>query len=241
MTTIKNYYWQAHLSEATYAQNLLKGMFGENDRAYMSALQAEGNGMSFEQAKEFANRYKVIDQYTDPESGFSGTVFEDVFGKTFIAIRGTEGLKDLGDWSTNIGDIGADGIAIDQAIAMYNWYLRLTTEVGQDVVQYKYIKETTVTNTEGGYEIETPARLETLNELSTGNGGLVGVYDVAVTGHSLGGHLAMIMSRIAPTITTSTLTYNSPRFDLNLSPVALTSEGFFDLLRAEEGKIGTVL
>jgi len=84
-------------------------------------------------------------------------------------------------------------------------------------------------------------------------GGLVGASDVAVTGHSLGGHLAMIMSRIAPDLVTSTLTYNAPRFDTNLavdwsnfgyphltlSSTALTSDGFFDLLRAAENQIGT--
>ena len=84
-----------------------------------------------DQAIDFANKYKVIDQYTDPESGFSGTVFEDESGKLFMAMRGTEPFAfPPTDWSTNIADIGSDGIAIDQSIAMYNWYQRLDNTGG---------------------------------------------------------------------------------------------------------------
>ncbi|MGB3211769.1 MAG: calcium-binding protein [Desulforhopalus sp.] len=197
----------------------------------------------------FANKYAVVDQYTDPASGFSGTVFRDVSdNKIYMAIRGTEPTAFSTDWPTNIADIGSDGIAIDQAIAMYNWYQRLITPVGLQAIQYIYHKEESVLGV-----ITKPALLAPTIVTVTGSGeneggGLVGKSDVAVTGHSLGGHLAMIMSRIAPNLVKSTLTFNAPRFDTNLaldwstipfphltlSTTALTSEGFFDLLEDAE-------
>jgi hypothetical protein len=229
MTTISGYFEQGQLSQAAYAESLEKGWSGGGIQGSPSiyARSLIAKGMCETQAITFANKYKVIDQYTDPESRFSGTVFQDATGRIFMAIRGTEGLSATNDWSTNFGDIGADGIAIDQAISMYNWYQRLITPVGSTVPQYIYRKEIT-TGTGQGQEIVTPAWLEetSIDVTATGEnagGGLVGASNVAVTGHSLGGHLAMIMSRIAPDLVTSTLTYNSPRVDTNLSTIALTN------------------
>lgn len=167
-----------------------------NPSAYAKELIK--SGMSDTQAIAFANKYKVVDQYTDPESGFSGTVFQDTSGKIYMAIRGTEPTSGS-DWSTNIADIGSDGIAIDQAIAMYNWYQRLITPVGSTATQYIYHKETTTLLG----EIDEPAWLEETSVVvsNTGEnegGGLVGESNVTTTGHSLGGHWAMIMNRIAP-------------------------------------------
>lgn len=70
MSTIKTYFEQAQLSQAAYAKHLLPNMFGENDINYLTAL--EHGGVSSTQAIVFSNIYTVIDQYTDPDSGFSG-------------------------------------------------------------------------------------------------------------------------------------------------------------------------
>jgi len=253
MATISEYFEQAQLSEAAYAAGLTKGMFGggteEDPSQYALQLMNEGNGMSLSQAITFANQYTVIDQYTDSLCGFSGTVFQDASGQIFMAMRGTEPLSIFKDWTTNIADIGADGIAIEQGLAMYNWYQQLTSSPGSTVTQYIYHKQTT--NLFGG--IDQPAWLEeTSTVVPLSGGGLVGVSAVSVTGHSLGGHLAMIMSRIAPDMVTSTLTYNAPRFDtslavdwssipvpqLTLSTTALTSDGFFNLLGNFDNQIG---
>ncbi len=250
MATISEYFEQARLSEAAYSEGLESGWLGGGTEQKPSryTLQLIDGGMSKTQAIDFANKYKVIDQYTDTESGFSGTVFEDTSGKIFMVIRGTEQTAFTTDWPTNIADIGSDGIAIDQAIAMYNWYQRLITPEGGGATQYIYHKEISVLGV-----IIQPAWLEEETWVIGGSGeheggGLVGKSDIAVTGHSLGGHLAMSMSRIAPNLVTSAMTFNSPRFDTNLaldwstipfshltlSTTALTSEGFFDLLEDAE-------
>ena len=169
MATISEYFDQAQLSEAAYSVGLQSGWFGggteQDPSSYALQLMDEGKGMSKTQAIAFANKYKVIDQYTDPESGFSGTVFQDTSGKVFMAMRGTQPSAVFTDWPTNIADIGSDGIAIDQAIAMYNWYQRLITPEGGEATQYIYHKEISASG-----EIIQPAWLEEKTVVVTGKG-----------------------------------------------------------------------
>ena len=198
MATISEYFDQAQLSEAAYSEGLQSGWFGGGTEQFPSPyalrLMNEGKGMSKTQAIDFANKYKVIEQYTDPESGFSGMVFEKMdeegnpTGQFCMAIRGTE-RSSLGnfwdDLMTDIADIGADGIAIDQGIAMYNWYQRLISPKGSTPVQYEYIKEKTVLNSNGEEVIETPASLKVIEGVqpTTDSGGFVGESRFSVTGH----------------------------------------------------------
>ena len=142
MTTIADYFEQAQLSRAAYALDLQRDMFGASDTDYTSALKTAG--MSKKQAEEFANKYRVIAQSPDTGpfgNGFSATVFKnDSNGEITIAIRGTEDgvFSGAADWATNIGDIGADGIAVAQGIAMLNWLQRLLGAQGATVTQYDY-------------------------------------------------------------------------------------------------------
>jgi len=122
MATIASYFEQAQLSLASYALNLQRGAFGSQNLGYVAALVDAG--MSQIQAENFANAYSVVGQYTDSLSGFSGTAFADSAVNKYFAIRGTQGLFSWDgwiDWLTNVADIGADGIAIHQGIAMFNW------------------------------------------------------------------------------------------------------------------------
>ncbi|MEO1768097.1 hypothetical protein, partial [Thiobacter aerophilum] len=217
MATITDYFAQAQLSMAAYA-TLQSGMSGEDYPGYVTALVFRG--MSDVQAKAFANTYLVVDQYTDPLSGFSATVFADSSGNKYFAIRGTETSVFSGaiDWLTNVADVGAEGIAIRQGIALFNYLQRLYGAPGQAVVQYTYDP---ITRTIG-------------TTTSSASGLLSGqVTPLSVTGHSLGGHLAMIMSRLAPGLVSAVYTYNAPGFDTTLrtNRFPVTSEGFFSLLQ----------
>ena len=230
MATIANYFEQAQLSLAAYALGLQRGAFGSQTSEYVAALVDAG--MSQKQAEVFADTYAVVDQFTDSLTGFSGTVFSKN-GVNYFAIRGTEGFSFSGaiDWLANIADVGADGIAIRQGLALFNWLQRLYAAPGSTVAQYSY---------------NSTFRMMT-GSTTTASGLLYGqVSPVTVTGDSLGGHLAMIMSRLVPNLVSSVYTYNAPGFDTPLGAALfpLTSEGFFEALMAATnfpitGPIGT--
>ncbi|MBI4207825.1 MAG: hypothetical protein HY527_22630 [Betaproteobacteria bacterium] len=211
MATISDFFAQTQLSMAAYAEGL---QFGMSNADYRAALVSKG--MSAKQAEVFADTYAVVDQYTDPITGFSATVF-DKAGVKYFAIRGTEGFTFAGaqDWLTNVLDVSAEGIAVRQGLALFNYLQRLYGVPGS-VVQYFY----------------NPTNKTIGATTGTANGLLSGQAPLSVTGHSLGGHLAMMMSRLAPDLVSSVYTYNAPGFDTtirtNLFP--LTSEGFFSAL-----------
>ena len=90
MATITELFEQAQLSSAAYS-DLMSGWSGAANDRYVAALSGANGRMSFEQAKAFADKYAVVDQYTDPVSGFCGSVFRDVAtGQVYMAMRGTE-------------------------------------------------------------------------------------------------------------------------------------------------------
>ena len=99
MATINDYFIQAQLSQAAYAEGFTQGMFGgtsaDGGVSDYANLLIDG-GMSEVQAKAFANQYTVVDQYTDPVSGFSCAVFQNTPGQQYLAIRGTEPGSILG-------------------------------------------------------------------------------------------------------------------------------------------------
>lgn len=237
MATITDYFVQAQLSMAAYAPGLQRGAFGSQNTDYVAALKFAG--MSQKQAEEFANKYTVVHQSPENDpSGFSATIFTDPSGRYYFAIRGSNGdplNPDFWkDWfSTNIGDVGLDGIAVKQGLALFNYLQRLLTPAGQLAPQFEILPPDNNPNT--GYFGQSTAS-------GTGLGYLVNVSGLTVAGHSLGGHLAMIMSRLVPGMALSVYTYNAPGFDhFN---TGLSSRGFFDSLRAAgtdpvTGAIGT--
>lgn len=241
MSTFTDSFEQAQLSMAAYALNLQSGMFGASDTNYTDAL--EHAGMSSNQAEAFAQEYTVIDQYADPVTGFAGTVFEKD-GNYYFAMRGTEPNEFVNDVvNADLGEIGFDGLAFSQALSMYNWLQRLLAAPGSEIMQYLPVPEGI-----NGYEIVTVSVTVSANSQSgeTLLNGLVGDLSVGgespsvtVTGHSLGGHLAMIMGRLAPNLFDATFTYNAPNFD-PLPTASNTSEGFFEYLSYVTTHGGTI-
>jgi hypothetical protein len=156
----------------------------------------EAYTFSATQAVDFLTHWKVIDQIPNTSTGFSATVFERLedgkpTGERIIAVRGTEGSKIVPgafDLATDLADVGADGIAINQAIDMYNWYLRMISPAGPEK-QYKYIKE----EIDNYGNITIPASIvETAEPFTNTEAGVPysGSEPATVVGHSLGGHLA---------------------------------------------------
>jgi len=228
MSTINDYYIFGEIAAASYSE-LYEGM---TNAELISALKHDGKGMPQTQAEHFASNWRVIDQLPNTSTGFSATVFQSIDdGSYVLSIRGTETspIKDGAiDWSTNFGDIGGDGIAIAQAIDLFNYYQRLTARQGEDLVQYAYYPAV-VSSENGGTVI--PASINYTTTTATADGELAGKH-VTIAGHSLGGHLALIMSRLAPDFVDSVTTINAPGFD----PISSSrdTEAFFTLLRNAE-------
>ena len=131
MSTIQNLFQQAQLAEAAYTD--LVNVTVSTNPSELAAILANPDldgKFSLAQAASFVTHWRVVDQYTSSglfQSGFSGTLFEslDHPGQYSFSLRGTQpGFYDL---SADIGDIVADGIALDQIVDMYNYWQRLTT------------------------------------------------------------------------------------------------------------------
>ena len=128
MSIVSNYYDNSELALAAYSE-FVQGM---NLDAYIVALRNDDKGMSLTQARDFAEHWRVLDQYdgrmeetyTDEfgqehtylnPTGLSVTAFENVTtGEQVVAIRGTE-PTDINDVLTDIIDIGFLGTAEKQS------------------------------------------------------------------------------------------------------------------------------
>ena len=122
-SAISSYFENAQLSFASYAvlQNTM------SQEQYINSL-INSAGMATQQAIDFSNTYKIIDQFTDTLSGFSATVFQNRETQEYtFAIRGTEDIIDI--WYADILGIALDGSAQAQINAMNAYFGRLITPV----------------------------------------------------------------------------------------------------------------
>ncbi|MBX3647518.1 MAG: hypothetical protein KDD77_01720 [Caldilineaceae bacterium] len=205
---LATFYQQSELALAAYSQ-LSSGITGDS---FVSALREAG--MSQSQAQRFAATWSVVDQYTDPWSGFSATLFESG-GQRYLAIRGTDGffsVDTLADAQLLFG-----GAARNQIVSLYNYVQRLVTPAGQPAVQ---VEDAAPDIDPITGHVSDPGGIRTTTSVA-GLGYLAGVSGIAVTGHSLGGHLAAAASYLFPTLIGATYTFNAPGFSLNYAKALL--------------------
>ena len=234
MATITNYFEQAQLSLAAYALNLQQGMFGGGEGSpYHTALI--GAGMSSAQAAKFANTYAVLDQYTDPSTGLSATIFIDnQTNAIHLAIRGTEGFFDIDTLAD--AELLFGGIARAQAVSLYNYLQRLLPPEGQMALQVTDVApDYTIDPITGEVTVNDPGGIQPATS-ADGLGLLSGTgVSLTATGHSLGGHLAAAISRLFPSLVTSTDTFNAPGFHLS------AADAFLDQFPGDAGAFpGTI-
>ena len=156
---------------------------------------------------ELADRTASHPVLSELDAGFAATLFrERGTNKAVLAIRGTEGgLFGVDRQDANF-QILRHGIADRQIVAMYNYVERLRAPLGADVAQYAIDR------------IEAPGTGRVisyaLRRAPDGVGlGKIGANEtIDVTGHSLGGHLAIALSRLYPTLTDKVYAYNSAGF-----------------------------
>jgi hypothetical protein len=166
MNKIQETFVQALLTDAAYVDNL------HGDTGYVDGLDLRMT--PFLGAVIRAN-FKVVTQINTSDesgSGFDATVWRGTQGdnldRMFVTMRGSEGLN---DFTNDVLLSTPMQIAYFQVVDMIDWWRRITSPVGTPIVS--------VTGN---------------NQVGTGE--LVGVSNVTVTGHSLGGHLAAAFARL---------------------------------------------
>ena len=201
---IANLFDQAELSLAAYA-NLQPG----NTNAQLIALQQGTSGLSPKQAEEFAKKYtQVVTSYHDTNTSFDASVFKDASGNLTLAIRGT---AESGDFLPTDANITTAGAGYDQIVAMWNWWQQVSNPAGVTVLQYRLVPSPTNLAQAvdlGGLWLEPATSvLATGTLVSAINAD--GDHKLDITGHSLGGHLAMAFGSLFSGVTNQVASSNS--------------------------------
>ena len=247
--TVKNVSQLARFAELSLASYANFGI--DNESASLQNV-----GMAKSQATAFLEKYEVVNQVEDSDTGFSATVFkEQGSDRIILSIRGTE-RSDLEDWlmdilSADVGQIGPDGYAKWQAASLYRYWRSLTTAAGDSVdyteveMQKLYMIHSGLWGGEdfsganlGYVQFKEGLLLDTGIDQGQGVGKALlseeSIVDVA--GHSLGGHLAMLFARFFPDNVNEVVTVNAPGFFPNSE--LLSALGFKDL---NDGRITRIV
>jgi Ca2+-binding RTX toxin-like protein len=217
MSTLFQAYINALLADATYAlgkseQGDLTGATAQRLTDYLS------DRMTPTLAKYIGDNFTVMTHIETGDflgSGFDATVWkENATGKIFISMQGTAGAA---DFATD-GTLALFSGAKPQIVDMVNWWLRITTPVGESARQ--------IENAAPG--------IWRLGSSVPGTGELAGVSNAQINGHSLGGHLATAFARIfGGSVTIDDInTFNSPGFN------TVQAESLFTTI---QGLLGTGL
>ncbi len=196
-TEIHNAFINALLADASYVEGLLPGMTGSE----LSGNLRIQDRLTVSLAKYLGDSFRVVTQFTAPgSSGFSVTVFEEkATGQKYVSFRGTE----PSDWARDFGTDGdayfSSGLARSQIIEMVNWYLRATAPTSDMFVTQFYLNRPfdPLTGELG------PATYQV-----QGEGTLLGAGMLIADGHSLGGHLTTVFTRLFAADVSNSYTYN---------------------------------
>ncbi|MDO8336256.1 MAG: flagellinolysin [Candidatus Saccharibacteria bacterium] len=229
-----SYFDFSSLTEASYA------FFG-------TAIDFESDlineGFSVSQAKDLLSRWRVGPHVEDTDSSFSMTLFEGVNSSDgfVLAFRGTLGV---GDYITDVGDIVADGVALDQIVDLVNMWAWLNSAGVYAAAKLEtLVVETALLRAAAGplyfeYLETLKLRDDVVIDLPTntvrtvvwqqsdvlfdeakyrqgsGYGGQIAARGLTVVGHSLGGHLSAAFTRLFSSVGANSLSINGAGFGI---------------------------
>jgi len=259
MISISSLFAEAQLAEASYADltGPQAGSTITDPQQVKARLVAEG--FSDAQAAAFISQWRVVDHIPDTASGFSATLFERLdkgngTGQFNLAIRGSQQTVDF--FKADAGDIFLDGVALDQLVDLYNYWQRLSTPTNDTYTAARLVTlpvETALLIANPLFEVALRARPDVIIDRGVGvavrtiqpvnssaltdpllqNGaGFQGVISTLnVSGHSLGGHLAMAFTRLFPLLDASAVGVNG----LGFRPTNSNVDHMFALLGGTSG------
>lgn len=192
---------EAFLAQAAYVDKLDAGMTGD----VLVTRLISNKYITQAQAEYFAERYEVVKQSENLETGFSATLFKEIkTGEYHLAVRGSAepGLNEP-DWTDANPANGLYGISYNQVTDLLNFYLQLSHTSG-NVAQFSF-KEDYFFQDDAPpsqpyilidtLEMEpgvTRTTYLTFSEIDAAPafGSITNTQQLNLTGHSLGGHLA---------------------------------------------------
>ena len=222
MNTINEIYINALLADAAYVNmhSILVGNPLLIDTELNTAIALR---LTQPQADFITTNFDVVDQELSPTGGFDAVVWRGkadtpYSGKVYVSMRGTQGGTDLADDAS----LAATGVPKDQIVAMVNWWLRQTTAGNLSATQIQYGPVGTgVIDPNTGIEVMVDKFSLAPSVQSTGQ--LYSVTTIAgVNGHSLGGYLSTVFTRLFGVNVQSVTTFNSAGFN-NLEALAIAN------------------
>ena len=202
----------AQLAQAAYA-SLSQG------RTVNSQGNLAAQDFTLSQRNDFIARYPtIVTQYNDLTAGgmgtgFNATVFMDTAGQLSLAIRGTDDL--LGNDRLADSDIFLSGAGYDQIVAMVNWWARASAPDEQMVNQFRLVE---LVDVPAGAVVLRAGSVEGTSYVldaapqAAGLGLVEAEAAVNVTGHSMGGHLALAFKTLFAGQAGQVAVFNAPGF-----------------------------
>ena len=204
MNTIETAYINALLADASYVKEIKRGEIDAGrfrDRLTQSQADFLAANFTVKTSVETPNTINPL-----LGTGFDAVVWEgkagtEYAGQLYVSMRGTDG--DATDIADDVS-LATKGLAYDQIRDMVNWWLKNTASTSDhNVVQIKVVDVP-------GQVIGKTFALDTP---TTGTDVLSGLGPItAVNGHSLGGYLSTVFTRLFGANVQTVNTFNSAGF-----------------------------